>query len=413
MLNVSSNKQKEKMVLPDKHSKLAYVQAKKKQYRKAQRGGKSSLLTEVVSLTGYSRHYAAVLLRTHRDLIKTKLKTKRLRERIYGPEVCDVVLAVRRSLFGSCGELVWPQLSLMTDKLVSCGELARPSSETMTLLGHVSLSTVKRIMQDNHDRSYEALKLHGGTTAPGILLKAQVMVRVGFWDVTEPGYFEVDTVAHNGGDPNGTFIYTVNMTDVVTGWTEPQAIMGKGERPTVWAIDHSREDLPYAMVGLDSDGGSEFINWHLYRYAKKRKLNFTRSRPGQSNDNAHIEQKNKVAVRRLVGHVRYDTAEQLMLLQELYRGPWRTYFNFFLPTRKVTSRSYDKQTGKARYTYDAARTPYQRALDHPSIPEDAKEKLRAEYATLNPIDLLENIHRLENKLMSTTQTDDEFREILK
>jgi transposase InsO family protein len=189
--------------------------------------------------------------------------------------------------------------------------------------------------------------------------------------------------------------------------------MGKGERATVYAIDHSREELPYAMVGLDSDGGSEFINWHLHRYAKKHKLNFTRSRPGQSNDNAHIEQKNKVAVRRIVGHGRYDTPEQLILLQELYRGPWRMYFNFFLPTRKVTSRRHDKQTGKARYMYDAARTPYQRVLDHPSIREAAKRQLMQEYATLNPIDLLENIHRLESKLMAMTQTDGEFDEILK
>jgi hypothetical protein len=114
-----------------------------------------------------------------------------------------------------------------------------------------------------------------------------------------------------------------------------------------------------------------------------------------------------------VGHARYDTPEQLILLQELYRGPWRLYFNFFLPTRKVTSRSYDKRTGKTRYTYDAARTPYQRVLDHPSILEAAKEQLRQEYATLNPIDLLKDIHRLEKELMKTLPSGDEFRRILK
>jgi hypothetical protein len=301
----------------------------------------------------------------------------------------------------------------MVDKLVSCGELRRPSTDTLDKLSRISLSTVKRIIQDDHDRSYEKLKLHGSTTHPGSLLKAQVTVRVGFWDVTAPGYFEVDTVAHNGGDPHGTFAYTVNMTDVVLGWTEPQAIMGKGERATVWAIDNTREELPYEMVALDSDGGSEFINWHLHSYAKKHQLNFTRSRSGQSNDNAHIEQKNKVAVRRLVGHSRYDTPEQLILLTELYRGPWRRYFNFFLPTRKVTSRSYDKKSGKTHYTYDAARTPYQRVLDHPDIPEENKEKLRQEYATLNPITLLHDINRLEKELMATLPAGGTFEEIVK
>jgi hypothetical protein len=279
----------------------------------------------------------------------------------------------------------------------------------MVLLGRVSLSTVKRMLEEDHDRSYEHLKLHGSMTTPGRLLKAQVMVRVGFWDVTTCGYFEVDTVAHNGGDPNGMFIFTVNMTDVVTGWTEPEAIMGKGERATVYAIDDIRQELPYAMVALDSDGGSEFINWHLYHYAQKHSLNFTRSRPSQSNDNAHIEQKNRVAVRRIVGHARYDTPEQLIIMQELYRGPWRLYFNYFLPTRKVTHRSYDKQGGKVHYTYDAARTPYQRSLDHPDIPEANKEQLKETYATLNPIELQENIKRLEHLLMKTLQSGDEVQ----
>jgi len=401
------------MVLHTKDSKLDYVQEKKRAFRKAGRKAKMALLTEAAEFTGYNREYVAVLLRSHHDLTKPRPKEKRLRLRIYGPEVTDVVLAVRRALSGACGELVQPDLLTMTDKLVAVGELARPAAETMMLLSQVSLSTVKRMLKEDHDRSYEHLKLHGGMTTPGKLLKAQVAVRVGFWDVTDPGYLEIDTVAHNSGDPNGVFIYTVNATDVVIGWTEPEAIMGKGERATVYALDDISQDIPYPVLGLDSDGGSEFINWHLYRYAKKHKLNFTRSRPGQSNDNAHIEQKNRVAVRRIVGHARYDTPEQLMILQELYRGPWRLYFNYFLPTRKVTSRSYDRQSGKARYTYDAARTPYQRVLDHPDIPAAAKEKLRQDYATLNPIDLLKNIHRLENKLMATLQADGDYDEILK
>jgi hypothetical protein len=413
MLNASNNKLQENMVLHTKDSKLDYVQEKKRAYRKANRKAKAALLTEAVEFTGYNREYVAALLRSHHDLTKGKPPTKRQRLRVYGPEVQDVVLAVRRALFGACGELVQPVLVSMAEKLVACRELARPRPETTVLLARVSLSTVKRMFEEDHDRSYEKLKLHGGMTHSGGLLKAQVAVRVGFWDVTDAGYFELDTVAHNGGDPSGEFIYTVNMTDVVLGWTEPEAIMGKSERATVYAINDIREELPYSMLGMDSDGGSEFINWHLFRYAKKHKLNFTRSRAGQSNDNAHIEQKNKVVVRRVVGHARYDTKEQLMILQELYRGPWRLYFNFFLPTRKVTSRRYDKQTGKAHYTYDAARTPYQRALDHPDIPAANKEQLRKEYTTLNPIDLLKDIHRLENELMATLQTDDDYDEILK
>ena len=413
MLKMLINKQKEAMVLHDKYSKLDYVQNRKSDYWRAKRKVKSVILDEVVKLTGNTRRYSALLLRTHHNLTKPNLAKKRLASRIYGPAVRSVVLAVRKAQSGACAELTQPLLIIMTNKLVGCGEMARPDSDIMEKLERISLSTVKRIFRTDHDRSYVKLKLHGGMTTPGTALKAQVAVRVGFWDVTKPGYFEIDTVAHNGGDPNGTFVYTVNMTDVVLGWTEPEAIMGKSELPTVNAIDDMKNDLPYSLVGLDSDGGSEFINWHLHRYCKRNKLNFTRSRSDHKNDNAHVEEKNRVVVRRLVGHARYDTPEQLAIMNELYRGPWRLYYNFFLPTRKVTGRSYDKVTGKARYTYDAARTPYQRVLDHPDIDEEIKAKLRKEYDILNPITLMENINQLEKKLMKTLQNDDALGTILK
>jgi 5S rRNA maturation endonuclease (ribonuclease M5) len=320
------------------------------------------------------------------------------------------VLTVRQALFGACAELTQPVLVAMVTKLVDCHELPPPSRETMDKLERISLSTVKRIFQADDSRSYEKLKLHGGTTTPGKLLKAQVAVRVSFWDTTTPGFYEVDTVSHNGGDPNGTFISTVNMTDVLSGWTEPEAIMGKGERACVAAIDDIRNIQPVDLLGLDSDGGGEFINAHLQRYCQRNHIDFTRSRAGQKNDNAHVEQKNRVVVRQLVGHGRYDTNEQLVLLNELYRGPWRLYYNYFLPTRKVIKRNYDKTSGKARFTYDKARTPCQRLLDHPDVPEQTKQQLRDTYATLNPEALLREIHVLRSKLMATLKEENMHQE---
>jgi len=141
------------------------------------------------------------------------------------------------------------------------------------------------------------------------------------------------------------------------------------------------------------------------RYCKQRSIDFTRSRSGQKNDNAHIEQKNRVVIRELVGHARYDTQQQLELLNKLYRGPWRLYYNYFLPTRKVTKRSYDKSSGKASFTYDKARTPYQRIIDHSDVPAATKAKLKAEYATLNPAALLRDVHKLRNQLIATLNDD--------
>jgi hypothetical protein len=399
MLNASNNKHEEDMMLTKKHSKLDYLQSLKPAYRNANRQNKKAILDVAKTFTGYHRTYIAYLLRNSRDLLADKPQRLRNRRRRYGPDVVSAVLTIQHALAGACGELVQPALSEMADKLEAFGHL-KLTDDTKAKLGTVSLSTVKRMLKANKERSYTKLKLQG-TTKAGDLLKAQVAVRIGFWDETEPGFFEVDTVAHNGSDPAGTFVFTVNMTDVLLGWTEPFSIMGKGEKATVAAIEDVRSGLPYAIVGIDSDGGGEFINWHLKRYTKRLKINFTRSRAYHSDDNAHIEQKNNVAIRWTVGYARYDTPEQLRLLNQLFRGPWRLYFNFFLRTRKVTSRSYDKLTGKTKHVYDKARTPYQRVLDHPNIPEATKDKLRAQYATLDPMKLLAHIEELQRQIRLT------------
>jgi len=179
-------------------------------------------------------------------------------------------------------ELVQPILVEIAKQLIRWGEISpRPNDDVMDKLSRISVSTVKRIFKEDHARSYLKLKLHGGTTTPGQLLKPMIAVRVSFWDETDPGFYETDTVAHNGGDPNGIFIFSINMTDVLTGWTEPEALMGKGEMACVAAIDDIKQDAPIKFVGIDSDGGSEFINWHLYKYCKDKTINFTRSRSGQ------------------------------------------------------------------------------------------------------------------------------------
>jgi hypothetical protein len=411
MLSASNNKHKEDVMLTKKHSKLDYIQSQKAAYKKANRKQKSGLLNVTVVFTGYHRKYLTQLLGSNHNLLADKPQKLKVRKRHYGTDVSDAVLKIQHALAGACAELVQPALSEMAEKLEAFEHL-KISNDTKTKLATISLSTVKRMLKTNKERSYTKLKLQG-TTKAGDLLKAQVAVRIGFWDETEPGFFEADTVAHGGGDPNGTFIFTVNMTDVLLGWTEPFSIMSKGEKETVSAIDDVRRSLPYAIVGIDSDGGGEFINWHLKRYTERLKINFTKSRAYHSNDNAHIEQKNNVAIRWTVGYARYDTPEQLHLLNQLFRGPWRLYFNFFLRTRKVTSRSYDKLTGKTKYTFDKARTPYQRVLDHPSIPEATKAKLKSQYATLDPMKLLHEIEELQRQIRQSQSLSEKLPEHIK
>jgi hypothetical protein len=192
-------------VLHNKHSKLHYLQSLKKPYRTAVRSAKTSLLDTAVKLTGYNRHYTACLLRSGGNLLKPSTAWPRKRKRKYDSAVTAVVLAVRRVQFGACGELVQSILVERVNQLVAFGELNQPGADIMDKLGSISVSTLKRMFRADHERSYEKLKLHGGMITPGKLLKPMVAVRVSFWNETTPGFYETDTVCHNGDtSPTGT-----------------------------------------------------------------------------------------------------------------------------------------------------------------------------------------------------------------
>lgn len=225
------------------------------------------------------------------------------------------------------------------------------------------------------------------------LLKRQISIRYGRWDETTPGWCETDTVAHCGETLSGRFIYSLNLTDVATSWSGQVAIMGNGERAAVAAIDSARRRLPFPLLGLDSDNGAEFINWHLERYCRKHRITFTRSRPYRKNDQAHVEQKNWTAIRQLVGYQRMDTQEQLAILGDLYTHEWRLYLNFFQPTMKVRETTKDQRTGKKTKRYYPAQTPYQRLMAHPSVSVKTKALLQSEYDSLNPTQLKAEIQK--------------------
>ncbi len=159
-----------------------------------------------------------------------------------------------------------------------------------------------------------------------------------------------------------------------------------------------RERFPFSVRGIDSDNGGEYITYHLQRYCQRENITFTRSRPYHKNDNAHVEQKNWEAVRKMVGYCRFDTKEQQELFQELYRGSLRLYLNFFQPTRKRKVKLIDTITGQTRKTYFEAMTPYQRVLAHPLVDMGTKALLESTYKQLNPVHLLAEIRSLVERL---------------
>ena len=207
----------------------------------------------------------------------------------------------------------------------------------------------------------------------------------------------MDLVGHEGGNAQGTFAFTLNMTDVKTGWSEQVAVPNKGQHAVFAAIKIIRARIFFSFLGVDSDSGSEFINDILYRYCLQEKITFTRGRPGKKNDNPFVEQKNDSIVRRWVGYKRYETEKQVKLLNDLYEL-LRLYTNFFLPVMKLQEKT--RIGSKIKKSYDLPKTPYQRILEAEDVSKNIKAKLKKQYKTLKLVLLKKQLDTLIRQLLS-------------
>ncbi len=246
-------------------------------------------------------------------------------------------------------------------------------------------------------KSYE---LKGkSTTRPGTLLRSTIPVRTfSDWDEKIPGFFETDLVALCGDSVRGDYVNALNLTDVATGWVGLEAIMGKAQSRVHPAVDRIRQRLPFPLLGIDPDNGTEFINWLLKRYCDENKITFTRIRPYRKNDNCYVEQKNYTVVRRFLGYARYDSDKQLEIIKEILKLV-EVYVNFFQPVMRLKSK---KRIGShVKKTYDTAKTPYQRIVLSGILKEEQKQKLQNLYNSLNPLDIKREISKLTEKLNKT------------
>jgi hypothetical protein len=245
------------------------------------------------------------------------------------------------------------------------------------------------------ERKKYALKCRS-KTKPGTLLKKQIAIRSGVeWDEDAVGYEELDLVGHDGGNTGGDYCFTLNVTDIKSGWTDMQAVRNKAQIWVFDALQDIRKRLPFGLKGIDSDNGSEFINAHLVAYCQQENIVFTRSRSYQKNDNCHVEQKNFTAVRNFVGYNRYDHEEELALLNELY-GYLRLYLNFFHPQMKLVSK--ERTGSRVKKKYDVPQTPYQRLLALEEVSMERRARLQASYDQLNPFALKRTINKLQERL---------------
>jgi hypothetical protein len=262
------------------------------------------------------------------------------------------------------------------------------------LLRRISPATIDRRLKDQ--RKHAARRLYGQTRA-GHILKHHIPIKTDCWDVDRPGYTEVDLVAHCGDCSEGDFANTLTQTDVLSGWVERRCVLGKSELAVCSALDDARRELPFNLLGVDCDNGSEFINHHLWRYCqgdpvkKRAHVQLTRGRPYKKDDNAHVEQKNWTHVRKPLGYGRFDTPAAIDAINDLYRHELRWFQNLFLPSMKLVAKT--RVGSRLRRRYDTPKTPFQRVIDSGRGDPVKIAALRRLREQLNPFELSRIIDR--------------------
>jgi len=370
-----------------------YIDELRRRYQKSSKAEKKIILDEFIKTTSYHRKSAIRILRNKYRY--TTKPIKRPRRRKY--ELLDaIVLAKICKLFDWINsKRIQPQIGIAFDSLAAAGLLTNLPTLRKRLV-QISPATIDRLLKEYKRRPVGKGRSY---TKPGTLLKNKIPVRTfADWNENIVGFFEIDLVGHEGGNAQGEFAFTLDFVEVKVAWTEQIAVVNKAQKHVFAGIQTIRGRLPFPLLGYDSDSGSEFINWHLYRYSVQEKITFTRGRSGKKNDNAFVEEKNNSIVRRWVGYGRYDTPEQVDILNEFYEV-LRLYNNFFVPVMKLKEKI--RVGSRTIKRYDKPATPYQRVLQAKEGPQKVKQSLRKEYKTLNLVDLKKRIDEILKRLKPT------------
>ncbi len=361
-----------------------YTEAVRGRYLMASKAEKSKILDEFTKVTGRHRKTA---IRHLLGKNKPRINKKRGHPRRYGPGVVAALRVVWEATDRLCSKRLQPFLPELVAVLRKHGEGSTITAEVEAQLCQISPSTIDRVL-----RPWRRI---GGrrpfsTTKPGNLLKNSIPIRTfADWQENHPGFLEADLVAHCGESVEGFYLTSLSTVDVASGWSECIGVWGKGQSRVRAAVHRIRQRLPFTMLGLDSDNGSEFINQHLYTYCRDEGITFTRSRSYKKNDSCHVEQKNWSVIRRLIGYNRYSSHAALEALNRVYYL-LRLYINFFQPVMKLKHKS--RNGAKLLKVYDTAQTPYQRLVKSGVLTDAKKQELAAIYHGLNPVLLLKQIN---------------------
>ena len=366
-------------------SKWDYLKAIYFRYQKASKPLRAHILDEFCQVCGYNRKYAIRLLSGPApQKTNTHPKTRRP---TYGANMIAALTAIWEAAGYPCSARFKALLPLWLPWAVKRLAL---SAQTQKQLLSISPATIDRRLKPKKRQLKKRLY---GRTKPGTLLKHHIPIKTDSWNVHTPGFTETDLVSHSGNSASGEFIHSLNVTDIHSTWVETRAVMGKSQIGVLDAMKDIQQALPFKLLGIDSDNGSEFINYHLKTFCEQNQIQFTRGRPYKKDDNAHIEQKNWTHVRKIFGYERYDSKQALEAMNDLYRNELRILQNLFLPSMKLLEKT--RVGSKLKRRYDKPHTPLDRLLNCPQ-PDPLKiQALKNLRDTIDPFALAK---RIEQKL---------------
>ena len=382
---------KEMMTIDERYKYLRLMQER---YWAESKGERSRLLDEMGEVTELHRKS---LIRLMRGGLERK-RRRRQRGRTYGAEVDDALRVISESMDHICAERLQPNLVWLAEHLAQHGELV-VNQQLLGQLEKISISTVRRILQ--RVSQDEPRLVRNRASQPHSY--QQIPARRSAWDLTEPGHFEVDLVHHCGGTTSGQYVYTLQMVDIATGWSERIAILGRSYLVMQDAFERILQRLPFAVCELHPDNGGEFLNHHLLRYWSDAMpgLALSRSRPYQKNDNRFVEQKNSSLVRAYLGQQRSDTVAHTEALNRFYDGMW-VYYNCFQPVMRLSAKEALPTTNgipKVRRRFDQARPPLDRLFTTNTLSTRQAAKMKVLRRDTNPRQLLKQLYQLRDALL--------------
>src|SRR3954463_1761810 len=368
------------------------VSAVMERYRSAKRAEKGRILDELCATTGWHRKHAVRALRRRATVGPGAVEAPRGRKRRYGATIKDAMTALWEASDRVCGKRLKVMIPTLLPALEQHGRLRLGQADRDCVLS-ISPATIDRLLVDVKVAASGGRRRRAGFYSA---IRREVPIRTfNDWNSPPPGFCEVDMVAHGGMSVAGSFIQTLTMVDVATGWTECLPLVTRESGLVVEAMERAQSLFPWLVLGADFDNDSAFMNEMVVPWCRAQKIEVTRSRAYKKNDQAFVEQKNGAVVRRLVGYGRFEGIETARILVRLYAAS-RLHTNYFQPSFKLKEKR--REGAKVIKRYHAPSTPYERALAHPKVSPAVRQRLREHYRTLDPVALLSEIRAAQEEL---------------